>query len=115
VAAEGSTELASIWRQEFKVLPRLCESEEENELNPANPVGLEVLFSKQRDIEAAFLSCYKGIFTASRLEGVEECLSGLEGRVSAEMNAALLKPCSIEEVSLALQFMGPFKLSSRPG
>jgi hypothetical protein len=41
VAAEGSTELASIWRQEFKVLPRLCESEEENELNPANPVGLE--------------------------------------------------------------------------
>lgn len=39
----------------------------------------------------------------------------MEGRVIAEMNGNLLKPCTTEEVSLALQHMGPFKAAGSNG
>lgn len=65
----------------------------------------------QGAIKEAFLSYYKELFWSSRLEGVEECLPGMEGRVTAEMNGNL-KPCTTEEVSLALQHMGHLKLQA---
>jgi len=55
----------------------------------------EVKFFEPRNIEVVFLSYYKDLFRSRRLEEVEELLSGLKGRVSAEMNAALLQPCSL--------------------
>jgi hypothetical protein len=40
---------------------------------------------------------------------------GMTCRVTDEMNADLLKPCTLEEVSLAFKFMGPFKASGPDG
>jgi hypothetical protein len=71
-----------------------------------------VQFSEPRNIEAAFLSYNKDLFRSRRLEEVEELLSGLEGRVSAEMNVALLQPCNLKKVNPALQ---PFKAPSPKG
>jgi hypothetical protein len=39
----------------------------------------------------------------------------MEGRVTLEMNARLLRPCSIEEVSQALHFTGPLKAPGSDG
>jgi len=74
-----------------------------------------VLSSGQENIEDTFLKYYKDLFRSSRLEGVEDCLSGIACRVTNEMNVDLLKPCTLQEVSLALQFMGPFKASGPDG
>jgi hypothetical protein len=41
--------------------------------------------------------------------GVEECLEGLEPRVTAEMNGWLLRPFVAEEVDFALSQMHPLK------
>jgi hypothetical protein len=61
-----------------------------------------ILCTEQGDIEEAFFRYYTDLFQSIALEGVEGCLSGMSCRVTAEMNESLLKPCTIEEVGLAL-------------
>jgi hypothetical protein len=46
---------------------------------------------------------------------MEGCLSGIERKITPEMNASLLQPCTLEDASLALQEMGPFKSAGPDG
>jgi hypothetical protein len=58
---------------------------------------------------------FKTLFQATRLENMEKCLVGMESRITAEMNEHLLQPCTPEEVSQALQHMGPLKAPGPDG
>lgn len=46
---------------------------------------------------------------ARNMSGLEECLNGLEGRVTEVMNAQLLWPFGEEEIDFALAQMHPLK------
>jgi hypothetical protein len=65
--------------------------------------------------EGAFLHHFRTLFMAMPTEGMEGCLSGIERKITPEMNASLLQPCTLEEASLALQEMGPFKSAGPDG
>jgi hypothetical protein len=68
-----------------------------------------VLCTKQADIKRAFLTYYQNLFRFKRSEEVGICLSGMARQITREMNDELLKPCTLEEVSQALQYLGPLK------
>jgi hypothetical protein len=76
---------------------------------------LGVVCREQETIEEAFVDHFKTLFQATRLENVEKCLVGMESRITAEMNEHLLQPCTPEEVSQALQHMGPLKAPGPDG
>jgi hypothetical protein len=78
-----------------------------------NRLGVEC--REHETIEEAFVDYFKTLFQASRLENVERCLVGMESRITAEMNEHLLQPCTPEEVSQALQQMGPLKAPGPDG
>jgi len=74
-----------------------------------------VVCREQESIEEAFVDHFKTLFQATRLENVEKCLVGMESRITDEMNEHLLQPCTPEEVSQALQQMGPLKAPGPDG
>jgi hypothetical protein len=65
------------------------------------------------DIKGAFLQYYKGLFRDNNIEGIDACLSGMECRVTQQINTRLLRHCIVEKVSQALQFIGRFKAPIR--
>jgi hypothetical protein len=79
----------------------------------SNSGGVNV--SDPVEVEGAFLHHFRTLFKAMPTEGMEGCLSGIERKITLEMNASLLQPCTLEEASLALQEMGPFKSASPDG
>jgi hypothetical protein len=76
---------------------------------------LGVVCREQETIEEAFVDYFKTLFQATRIENVEKCLVGMESRITDEMNEHLLQPCTPEEVSQALQQMGPLKAPGPDG
>jgi hypothetical protein len=72
-----------------------------------------VVCSDQKEVESAFLSYFKNLFYAQRLEGLVGCLSGIKRTITPAMNTALLQPCTMEEVSIALLNMGLLSLQVR--
>jgi hypothetical protein len=74
-----------------------------------------VVCSDQKEVESAFLSYFKNLFYAQRLEGLVGCLSGIKRTITPAMNTALLQPCTMEEVSIALLNMGLLSLSGPDG
>jgi len=66
-------------------------------------------------VRRAFISYYKSLFGVHRTEGTEWCLSGVAKVITPEMNAVLLQQCTMEEVGVALQSMGPLKSSGPDG
>jgi hypothetical protein len=66
-------------------------------------------WKKEKEIGKAFVQFYETLFTAGESGGVEECLRGMEGRVSTAMNAQLLKKFEATEVDAALSQMQPLK------
>jgi len=73
------------------------------------------LHTDQPAIEEAFLQYYQHLFQSNSCADVERCLSGMDSRITPEMNEELLKPCTLEEVSHTLQHMGPLKASGPDG
>jgi hypothetical protein len=73
----------------------------------SNSGGVNV--SDPVEVEGALLHHFRTLFVAMPTEGMEGCLSGIERKITLEMNASLLQPCTLEEASLALQEMSPFK------
>jgi ribonuclease HI len=67
------------------------------------------VWKKTKEISVAFTSFYQNLFSAGEVEGVEQCLEGLEARVSGEMNTNLLREFVAEEVDYALKQMHPLK------
>ncbi|XP_059441892.1 uncharacterized protein LOC132174217 [Corylus avellana] len=66
-------------------------------------------WSNIEDISNAFIEFYQKLFTTEVVQGVDECLAGMEGRVTEEMNNMLLKPFTQGEVESALHQMHPLK------
>lgn len=64
---------------------------------------------KNNDIGTAFIKFYQNLFTAGEVEGVKQCLDGMEARVTEEMNTALLRQFTEAEVETALGQMHPLK------
>lgn len=69
----------------------------------------------QPSIKEAFLQYYQHLFQSSSCADVERYLSGMDSRITPEMNVELLKSCTLEEISHALQHMGPLKAPGPDG
>jgi hypothetical protein len=67
------------------------------------------IWKKPEEISKSFIELYQALFTASGVHGVEECLMGLESRVTNEMNGDLLRNFSMFKVDTALKQMHPLK------
>lgn len=58
---------------------------------------------------------FKDLFTASDDEDASRIFACVQGRVTSEMNDALLKPFHADEVWLAIKSMTPLKASGNDG
>jgi hypothetical protein len=67
------------------------------------------IWTKPKEISKSFINFYQALFTASGVHGVDECLMGLDVRVTEEMNGDLLKTFSMVEVDAALKQIHPLK------
>jgi hypothetical protein len=67
------------------------------------------IWKKPEEISKSFIEFYQALFTASGVQGVEDCLVGLDSRVTDGMNADLLRHFSAVEVDIALKQMHPLK------
>jgi hypothetical protein len=67
------------------------------------------IWKEPEEISKSFLAFYQDLFTTSGVHGVEECLVGLETRVTDEMNGGLLRVFTMGEVDFALKQMHPTK------
>jgi hypothetical protein len=54
------------------------------------------------EVEHAFQQYFQGLFTTSSPICIDQCIDGLQRKVSQAMNEQLLKPCSLEEVSVVV-------------
>jgi hypothetical protein len=63
----------------------------------------------RRKIGQAFVNFYQNLFQTKGTIGVDECLEGLETRVTPAMNEWLLRQFEAKEVDVALSQMGPLK------
>lgn len=66
--------------------------------------------TEPEDISSAFPEYYKNLFTSTGHVGVEDCIIGVEARVT--MNEQLLRSFTEEEVSCALSQMQSLKYPS---
>ena len=65
--------------------------------------------STQREIEGAFISHFQTILITSSPRNIEECMAGMENRVTRSMNDMLLAEFSSSEVKSAFDQMDPMK------
>ena len=72
-------------------------------------------WKKPKDIGLAFCNFYQELFSAGETRRIVESLQYVEPRVTAEMNAMLLKVYNTEEVELALSQMHLLKSPSPNG
>jgi hypothetical protein len=64
---------------------------------------------RQKEIGKAFVDYFGDIFTSNGVADFSQCLETMEPRISEEMNSALLRPFTMEEVGMALSQMHPLK------
>jgi hypothetical protein len=69
----------------------------------------------QESVEEALVSYFLGVLTSSNPLGVAEVVAVLPKKITANMNLELVKEVTIEEVSLALNQMSPFKVPGPDG
>ncbi|XP_059449513.1 uncharacterized protein LOC132180640 [Corylus avellana] len=67
------------------------------------------------EIKRAFIHYFNSLYSTGGTSGLEECLDGLESRVTMEMNRRLLAVFTCEEIEAALAQMGPLKSPSPDG
>lgn len=69
----------------------------------------------QEAVGNAFVEYFENLFSSEQPNRVEECLEAIDTRISAEMNARLLRPFTAAEVELALHQMAPLKAPGPDG
>jgi hypothetical protein len=69
----------------------------------------------QEEIEVAFVSYYKELFTVGEELEAEACIGALDRKVTLEMSLKLLTEFSIEEISSTLHQMPPLKAPGLDG
>jgi hypothetical protein len=67
------------------------------------------------DIGAAFKEYYQQLFTAEGVEGIDDCVACVTGRVSPAFNDSLSAEFVAEEIDRALAQMHPLKSSGPDG
>jgi hypothetical protein len=67
------------------------------------------VWTEEKMIGRAFIHFYESLFKTGHTGRVEECLQGLETRVTDTMNAQLLRKFEASEVDMALSQMQPLK------
>ncbi|XP_042983363.1 uncharacterized protein LOC122312776 [Carya illinoinensis] len=67
------------------------------------------IWQKGEQMDVLITEYFQTLFTAADRVDMEDVLSGVEARVTAEMNVELLKPYVAEEVEVALKQMHPSK------
>lgn len=73
------------------------------------------LCTTQEEIEDAFVRYYRGLFTSSKPQNMERCISAIGSNVSAEMNARLTATFTKEELKWALDQRAPLKAPGPDG
>jgi hypothetical protein len=74
-----------------------------------------MVWEAQGDIEKTFVNYFSGLFLANFAGNSYLCLTHLDERVTQSMNESLLWPFEVDEVSFALNQMGPLKAPSPDG
>jgi hypothetical protein len=69
----------------------------------------------EREIEGAFVDYFQNLFTSSNPRNHEECIVGLEGRVTSSMNNMLMAELSRSKMKRALDQMDPMKAPGPDG
>ena len=72
-------------------------------------------WTKPKEVSVAFILFYQNLFTTCGVKEVEQCLDGMEPRVTEEMNRSLLKEFIDVEVEDALSQMHPLKSPETDG
>lgn len=91
-----------------------------NQRNRRNKIG-QILDGNGRpctnpgEIEQAFVEHFQNILTTCRPAGIEECISGVEGKVTQAMNGKLMAGFTSVEVKAALDQMDPLKAPGPDG
>jgi hypothetical protein len=67
------------------------------------------LWSTQEEVGAAFIEYFSSLFTSDFTEDMWSCLQSMERRITPEMNMALTKPFTKEEVNYAVRQMSSLK------
>jgi hypothetical protein len=67
------------------------------------------VWHKKKEISAAFIKFYQNLLSLGEEERIEQCLGGMEGRVTEEMNMGLMRTYTEDEVDTALNQMHPLK------
>jgi hypothetical protein len=65
---------------------------------------------EQNSIGQAFIRYYSHLFSIESMLDLENCLRSLKSCVTPAMNASLVQPFTIEEVSTSLNQMSPLKV-----
>ena len=73
------------------------------------------VWSTQEDIGASFINFFGSLFTSEQLGEMESCLLSIERKITPEMNRALTKPFSKEEVKAVVFQMSALKASGPDG
>jgi hypothetical protein len=74
-----------------------------------------MIWEAQGDIEKTFVNYFSGLFSTDCAGNLDLCLTHLDKRVTRSMNESLLRPFEVEEVSFALNQMGPLKAPGPDG
>jgi hypothetical protein len=67
------------------------------------------------EVQLAFINYFKNLFTSDNIGDMTPCLQALNCRVTEEMNIALLRDFTVEEIADALKSMAPLKAPGPDG
>lgn len=73
------------------------------------------LWTKPEDIDMAFVSYFRSIFTTAMPYGIEESIADISVRVTDDMNLQLLREFTGDEVDYVLSQMHPMKVPRLDG
>lgn len=89
---DRNTKLYHAWPNQRRKMNRIVQIMDESESNHKEPW----------EIGEAFIQFYQSLFSTSRSEGIEDCVSLVEAQVTEDMNGQLTKVFLVEEISIAL-------------
>jgi len=67
------------------------------------------VWSRPEEMGQAFTRYFQNLFETEGVNGIDQCISAVQGRVKPELNAMLTADFSHEEINSALSLMHPLK------